>query len=65
MVLCKSSVPGRPTNLNNSMANGLLCLQQVRVGMFGHFFLLFLSSFFFLPLWETVGWLVVLGLTAL
>ena len=45
MVLGNLPVPGRPTN--DSVGKGLLRLQQVRMGLFGHFHshLSFLSSF--------------------
>ena len=42
MVLGKLSVPGRPTNLDNSSRCGL--------GLFGYFFLSSIFSLFFLPL---------------
>ena len=37
-MLGKLPVPVRPTNLAYSRGKGLLCFQQVRVGVFGHFF---------------------------
>ena len=43
-------VPGRPTSLEKSRAKGLLCLQLVRAGPFGHFSLSSINSLFFLPL---------------
>ena len=45
-MLGKLSVPGHPTNLNNSRDKSLLRLQQVRVRVVWTFFsLLYLSSF--------------------
>ena len=49
MVLGKLPVPGRPTNLDYSRARGLLHLQSVRVGLFGHFSLIY-HFLFSLPL---------------
>ena len=51
MILGKLPVPGRPT-IWMIVGQGLLRLQQVRVGVFGHFTLLYLFSFLFLPLSE-------------
>ena len=63
MVLGKLPVPGRPTFSGDSRARAYCACSRCGLGLFGHLFsrLLFL---FFLPLRETVGWLV-LGLTAL
>ena len=47
MMLCKLSVPGRPTKVDNS--KGLLCLQRVRVGAV-QIFSSRLSFFFSVPL---------------
>ena len=46
-VLCKLSVPGRPTNLDYSRARAYCACSRCGRGMFGHFFshLSFLSSF--------------------
>ena len=41
MVMGKLPVPGRPTYLDKSRGKGLLRLQYVRLGLFGHFFLPF------------------------
>ena len=47
MVLGTLPVPGRPTNLDYSTGKGLVRLQKVWMGFFGHFFshLSFLFSF--------------------
>ena len=47
MVLSKLSVPGRPTNLDYSIASAYCACSRCRWELFGHFFspLLFLSSF--------------------
>ena len=47
MVLNKLSVPGRPTNLDNSRARAYCACNRCGWGLFGHFFsrLSFLSSF--------------------
>ena len=47
MVLGKLPVPGRPTNLDHSMARAYCACSRCGWGMFGHFFsrLSFLSSF--------------------
>ena len=47
MVLGKIPVLGRPTDLGK----GLLCLQKVRVGVVWTFFLSYIISLFFLPLY--------------
>ena len=46
-VLCKLSVPGRPTMLDHSRARAYCACNRCRWGMFGHFFsrLSFLFSF--------------------
>ena len=49
-MLGKLPVPGRPTIW---IGKGLLRMQKVRVGVVWTFFLSFISSLFFLPLWET------------
>ena len=48
MVLGKLSVPGRPTNLDNSRARAYCACSRCGWGLFGHFFsrLRFLFSFF-------------------
>ena len=48
-VLGKLSVPGRPTNLDNSRAGAYCACSRCGWGMFGHFFsrLSFLFSFSF------------------
>ena len=49
MVLAKLSVPGRPTNLDNSGARAYCACSKCGRGLFGHFsFISHLS--FFLPL---------------
>ena len=47
MVLGKLTVPGRPTNLDNSRATAYCACSRCGRGWFGHFFshLSFLSSF--------------------
>ena len=55
MVPGKLSVPGRPTNLDNSRAGAYCACIRCGSGLFGHFFLSSIFSLFFLPLWETVG----------
>ena len=50
MVLDKLSLPGRPTNLDNSRARAYCACSRCGLGLFGHFFLS--SIFDFLPLWE-------------
>ena len=47
MVLDKLSVPGRPTNLENSRARAYCVCSRCGLGLFGHFFsrLSFLFSF--------------------
>ena len=39
MVLGKLSVPGRATNLDNSMARAYCACSRCGLGLFGHFFL--------------------------
>ena len=66
MVLGKLPVPGRPTILI-TVGQGPIALAVGAVGFF-IFWTFLLSSILSLlspSLWETVGWLVVLGLTAL
>ena len=46
MVLGKFSVPGRPTNLENSRARDYCACSRCGMGLFEHFFLS--SIFFFL-----------------
>ena len=38
MVLDKPSVPGRPTNLDNSRARAYCACSRCGFGLFGHFF---------------------------
>ena len=38
MVLGKLSVPGRPTNLDNSRARAYCAYSRCGLGLFGHFF---------------------------
>ena len=38
MVLGKLSVPGRPTNLDNSRARAYCACSRCGLGLFGHFF---------------------------
>ena len=38
MVLGKLSVPGRPSNLDNSMARAYCVCSRCGLGLFGHFF---------------------------
>ena len=52
MVLGKLSVPGHPTNLDNSMARAYCACSRCWLGLFGHFFLSSVFSLLFLPLWE-------------
>ena len=54
MVPGKLSVPGRPTNLDNSRAGAYCACIRCGSGLFGHFFLSSIFSLFFLPLWQTV-----------
>ena len=51
MVLGKLSVPGHPTNLDNSRARAYCTCSRCELGLFGHFFS---RLSFFLPLWEMV-----------
>ena len=39
MVLGKLSVPGRPTNLDNSRTRAYCAYSRCGLGLFGHFFL--------------------------
>ena len=50
MVLSKLAVPGRPTNLDNSRARAYCACSICGWGLFGHFFLSFSISLFFLSL---------------
>ena len=61
-MLDKLPGPGRPTNLDYSRARAYCACNRCGWGLFGHFFsdLLLLFSFSL-----SLGWLVVLGLTAL
>ena len=51
-MLSKFSVPGQPTNLDNSMARPIALAVGVS-GVVWTFFLLSIFFLFFLPLWET------------
>ena len=53
MVLGKLSVPGRPTNLDNSMARAYCACSRCGFGLFGLFSLVYHFSFFSPSLWET------------
>ena len=54
MVLGKLSVPGCPTNLDNSRAMAYCACSRCEWSLFGHFSLVFLFLFlFFLPFWDT------------
>ena len=53
-VLGKLSVPGRPTNLNNSRARAYCTCSGCGFGDIWTFFLSSVFSVFFLSLWETV-----------
>ena len=52
MVLGKPSVPGRPTNLDNSRARACYACSRCGWGCLDMFSLVYLSSFLS-PLWET------------
>ena len=68
MVLDKLQVPGRPTYLDFSRARDYCACGGCGWELFGHFFSHLSFLFFFLPLSgrrPDIGWLVVLGLTAL
>ena len=52
MVLGKLSVPGHPTNLDNSMSRAYCACSRCGLRLLGHFFLSSFFSLFFLPLWE-------------
>ena len=56
MVLGKLSVPGRPTNLDNSMARAYCSCSRCGLGLFGHFFsrLSFLFSFSLSGRWADI-----------
>ena len=45
VVLGKISVPGRPTNLDNSREKAYCVCSRCGGGLFGHFFLVYLFSF--------------------
>ena len=51
MVLGKLPVPGRPTNLDDSRARAYWACS--RMGLFGHFSLIYHFSFLSAWLWET------------
>ena len=53
MVLGKLSVPGHPTNLNNSRARVYCACSRCWWVAVSIFFLSSVFSLFFLPLWET------------
>ena len=50
MVLGELPVPGRPANLDYSRAGAYCACSGCGWGLFGHFFLSPIISFFFLPL---------------
>ena len=52
MVLGKLPVPGRPTNSDNSRARAYSACSRCGWGLFDHFFLSSVISYFFLHLWE-------------
>ena len=52
MKLGKLSVPGRPTNLDNSRTRAYCICSRCGLGLFGNFFLSSIFSLSFLPLWE-------------
>ena len=52
MMLDKLLVPGRPTNLDNNRARAYCACSRRGWSMFGHFFLSFFFSLFFLPVWR-------------
>ena len=52
-VLGKLSVPGHPTNLDNSRVRAYCACSRCGWGLFGHFFSHLSFSLFFLPLWKT------------
>ena len=56
MVLGKLSVPGRPTNLDNSRARAYFACSRCGLGLFGHFFsrLSFLFSFSLSGRWADI-----------
>ena len=70
MVLGKLPMPGRPTNLDHSRARAYCTCSRCGWGLFGHFFLSSIISYYLLPLLgrrsdiDLVGWLF-LGLTTL
>ena len=55
MVLDKFSVPGCPTNLDNSRTRAYWACSRCEWSLFGHFFLSSIFSLFFLslPFWDT------------
>ena len=53
MVLGKLSVPGRPTNLDDSMARAYCACSRCGFGLFGLFSLVYHFSFLSPSLWET------------
>ena len=52
-MLGKPSVPGRPTNLDDSRARAYCACSRCGWGLFGLFFLSSIVSLFSLPPWET------------
>ena len=52
-MLGKLSVPGRPTNLDDSRARAYCACSRVRVGAVWTFFSFICLSLFCLPVWET------------
>ena len=53
-MLGKLSLLGRLTKLDNSGARANCARSRCEWGLFGHFILTSVFSFFFLPVWETV-----------
>ena len=49
MVLGKLPVPGRPTSLNDCRARAYCVCNRCEWGLFGHFTLIYLFTFFSLP----------------
>ena len=64
-MLGKLPVTGRPTNLDDSRARACCAYSRCAWGCLDIFSLIYNLTFLSPSLWETVGWLVVLGLTAL
>ena len=51
-VLGKLSVPGRPTSLDDSRSRACCACSRCGWGLFGHFSLIYISSFLSPSLWE-------------